>query len=340
MADEQINVLITYRWQIMDEALVQRIRAVSPRLNVSYALSEEDDQRYLPTTDILFTIPLPSDMQLAPRLKWVQLLSAGYEHLHGHPIEGTSIVVTNASGIHGIPISEYVLTVMMMLSRKLNLILATENADTLWQPFQFVGRELYGATIGVIGVGSIGREIARLASAFGMRVIGVDSRSPDVLQMPGRYLQERDSIAMTTEGAAFDFLPADQLDYLLAESDFVVLAVPHTQDTHHLINTERLQKMKPSAFLINPARGALVDDDALLEALESGWIAGAALDAFEPEPLAAEHPYYQMPNVLVTPHMSGHTDRLFERCVDVFCANLDRYLKGEALLNQVHPRKA
>lgn len=337
MNSEIINVLITYRWKTLNESLVQRIRDVSPRLNVTYAMTEEDDQRYFPTTDVLFTIPLPESMEIVPRLKWVQLLSAGYEHIRGHPIEDTTIDVTNSSGIHGIPIAEYVLASMMVLSRKLNHIYSEADNQSLWEPFRFVGQELYGATIGIIGIGSIGREIARLARAFGMRVIGVDKRSSDPFHMPGRYLEERQPNMIRKDDQNVEIRPVDQLNWLLQESDFVVLAVPHTEETFHLINKDTLKLMKPSAYLINPARGALIDDVALIEALDAGLIAGAALDAFETEPLASDHGYYHNPNVLVTPHMAGHTDRLFDRCVDVFCENLRRYLNDEPLLNRVQP---
>ena len=339
MTSEPLNVLITYRWELLEDQLVQRIRDVSARLQVSYALNESDDRRLLPTTDILFTIPLPESLTLVPRLKWVQLLSAGYEHLKTHPLATTDTLVTNSSGIHGIPISEYVLTSMAVLSRQLHRIYTMSDTEKLWKPFQFVGRELYDATVGIIGIGSIGREIARLARAFGMRVIGVDHRSPNPWQMDGRYLEERQTTKYLESDPTIDIRTSDHLDWLLQESDFVVLAVPHTDETHHLINEETLGQMKPGAYLINPARGALVDDEALLEALDSGHLAGAALDAFEPEPLPPDHRYYALQNVLVSPHMSGHTHRLFERCVDVFCENLRRYLHDEPLLNQVHPSK-
>lgn len=350
-AGDKLNVLITYRWQRLSDALVERIGSVSPRLNVIYAENEQEDVELLSSTDILYSIWLPKTLDNAPRLKWIQLLSAGYNTLFGSEVETSSITVTTSSGIHGVPISEFVLASMVILSRRLLETLdmtaqmkagAADQAihhETLWRPFTFLGRELYGQTVGIVGIGGIGREIVRLARAFGMRVIGIDPHADTWWTTPDdRYAPDALRTVPLQNDLNVEIRPTTDLDWLLRESDFVVLTLPVTPETTHLIGERELRLMKQSAHLINPARGALIDETALLRALDEGWIAGAALDVFDVEPLPADHPFFQRTNVLATPHMSAHTDRLWERCVDVFCANLRRYLAGEPLLNQVHPR--
>ncbi len=336
--DDCLNILVTYRWQRLSDSLIQRIRDVSPRLNVIYADTDAQDAELLPTTDILYTIILPPTLANAPRLKWIQLLSAGYNSLFGSEVERSDIPVTTSSGIHGLPISEFVLASMVMVSRRLPEAQRTTDLEHYWRAFSFMGTELYGATIGIVGVGSIGREIARLARAFGMRVIGVDPHYQEPWTVPAnRYVPEALRESPLKNDPTVEIRPTDELPWLLKESDFVVLTLPVTPETHHLIGAEQLRLMKRSAFIVNPARGTLIDEVALTQALQDGVIAGAALDVFETEPLPAESPLYTLPNALVTPHMSAHTEKLFERCVDVFCANLRRYLAGEPLLNQVHP---
>jgi phosphoglycerate dehydrogenase-like enzyme len=338
MTPDQLNVLITYRWQRLDDSLVQRIRDVSPRLNVIYPQTDAKDQQLLPSIDILYSIQLPKSIANAPRLKWIQLLSAGYDSLFGSEVQQSTIAVTNAAGIHGTPIAEFVLCSMIVMSRNLHRAMRTDNKQALWQMFAFMGHELYGATVGIIGLGAIGREVARLAHAFGMRVIGVTPHCDDPWTVPdSRYVPDELRVLPLQHDPRVEVRSPAELPWLLAESDYVVLTVPVTPQTRAFMGEAQFRMMKPTAYLINPSRGALIDDTALIKALNEKWIAGAALDVFQQEPLPADSPFYTMPNVLVTPHMAAHTDRLFERCVDVFCANLERFLSGQPLLNQVHP---
>jgi len=335
---DKLNILITYRWQELDEGLLQRIRDVSPRLNVIYSKDEAQDEQLLPVTDILYCIQLPKSIKSARRLKWIQLLSGGYNVLHGSPVEATDIAVTTSSGIHGTPIAEFVMSLMVILSRRLHEAVRVKDPKDLWGDFAFLGRELRDLTVGIIGVGAIGREIARLARCFGMGVHGVDIRQNAETFPDDRYLpDELRASSLSDDDQGLEIRSPDDLDWLLKSTDFVVLTLPLTPKTENLIGEKQLRMMKPSAFLINPARGALVNEAALLNALKENWIAGAALDAFHIEPLPPDSPFYSMPNVFITPHMAAHTDRLFDRCIDVFCENLRRYLDGRPLLNQVHP---
>jgi phosphoglycerate dehydrogenase-like enzyme len=193
---------------------------------------------------------------------------------------------------------------------------------------KFVPEELRGATVGVVGYGSIGREIGRLAHAFGMRVLGArrgaESGSP-------RY-----ELPALTGGDEPDRLyTPDQLAEMLRECDYVVLTVPYTSATHHLIDRRALRAMKPTAVLINVARGPVVDEAALVHALRERWIAGAALDVFEQEPLAEDSALWGMDNVIVSPHVAGFTPHYDDRATALFAENLRRYLGGEPLLNLV-----
>lgn len=335
---DSVNVLVTYRWHELGENLLDRIQAVSPKLKVVYSRDEAEDAALLPSADILWCIWLPEGIAEARRLKWIQLLSAGYNIIHGSPIEKTEIAVTTTSGIHGTPISEFVMAAMVILSRRLLDVWRTTDPKTLWKDFGFMGSELRGKTVGIVGMGIIGREVARLALSFGMRVLGVDIRDRPWVLPQSRYVPyELRGVDPFESAENLEVRSPDGLGWLLEESDFVVLAIPLTPESEHLIGEEELKRMRSTAFLINPARGALINEKVLIRALQEGWIAGAALDAFTVEPLPPESPFYSLPNVFLTPHMSAHTEALWERCGDVFCENLRRFLNGESLLNQVHP---
>jgi len=227
---------------------------------------------------------------------------------------------------------------MVILSRHLLDVWRTKEPQALWEDFAFMGSELRAKTVGIVGMGIIGREVARLALSFGMRVLGVDVRDRPWVLPKNRYLpEELNETRIFEEASELEVRSPAELNWLLEESDFVVLAVPLTPESKHLIGEKELRRMRPTAFLINPARGALVNETALIHALQERWIAGAALDAFTVEPLPPDSPFYCMPNVFLTPHMSAHTEKLWERCADVFCENLERFLNGRSLLNQVHP---
>jgi phosphoglycerate dehydrogenase-like enzyme len=186
-----------------------------------------------------------------------------------------------------------------------------------WKPF--APAVLYSKTVGIVGLGSIGREVARLAKAFGMRVIAT-----------------RRSVRQPKHTRYVDMLfPPDQLLQLLSDSDFVVLAVPLTSETYRFIGEAQLRSMKSTAYLINIARGNVIDEDILIRALEEHWIAGAGLDVFAIEPLPANSRLWELPNVILSPHVAGAMENYVERATEVFCENLTRYLKGRRLINVV-----
>jgi phosphoglycerate dehydrogenase-like enzyme len=322
------------------DELLNRLRAVSSRLVVVQQTASSVDELpagWLDQVEVLYTASALPDPARAPRLRWVQLHSAGVDHVLDTPLWRSDVAVTTSSGIHAPNIAEYVLAMMLAFGRRLPRMLAyqarAEWPSQRWE--KFAAPELRGATVGVMGYGSIGREVGRLAHAFGMRVSGLRraaraSRPPEfeLPELAGRPGAEPDLI----------FTP-DRLAEMLPACDYVVLALPHTPATYHFIDEAALRAMKPSALLINIGRGALVDEVALVRALREGWIAGAALDVFEQEPLPADSPLWKMDNVIISPHIAGFTPHYDERATTLFAENLRRYLAGDVLLNRVERRR-
>ena len=266
----------------------------------------------------------------APRLAWVHSATTGVELALTPAILDRGIVVTNARGVFSRPIAEYVLMMILAISRRLPQLLELQRERT-WQPLE--GAELRDVTVGIVGLGSIGRAVGALATAFGCRVLATRRRSD-----AGFEAGEPDADSASLGELMLErVLGPEGLPQLLAESDFVVLAAPLTAETERMIDERALAAMKPGAWLINVARGRLVDERALLRALRDGPIGGAVLDTFVEEPLAPSSPFYHLPNVIVTPHTSWSSGRVLDRSVGLFCDNLRRFARGEALLNVVDP---
>jgi phosphoglycerate dehydrogenase-like enzyme len=223
------------------------------------------------------------------------------------------LVVTNARGVFSKPIAEYVVMMSLAVARRLPQLLELQRERT-WQPLR--GRELSELTFGIVGYGSIGAEIARLLQPFGCRILAT------------RRHPERGADGVELYGL-------EDLREVLRASHIVVVAAPLTDETAGLIGAEQLAEMREDAWLINIARGRLIDELALRRALESGWIGGAVLDVFSEEPLSPDSPLYRTPNVIITPHTSWASDRVIERSVDLFIDNLRRDLAGEPLRNVV-----
>jgi phosphoglycerate dehydrogenase-like enzyme len=315
--------------------LLERLRSVSSRLVVTQhnaASAAEVPSDLWGQVEVLYTLSAIPDRSRVPRLRWVQLHSAGVNHLLDTWLWRSDLPMTTTSGIHAPTIAEYVVMVMLAFAHRLPRMLRyqarAEWPKGRWE--KFVPRELRGATLGIVGYGHIGREIGRLARAFGMRILAVRrsaSANPLAYQLPE---------LASAPGAEPDKLvtPDHMLD-LLAESDYVVLTAPYTSATHHLIDETALRAMQPGAVLVNVARGPLVDEAALVRALREGWIAGAALDVFEQEPLPPDSPLWAMENVIISPHVAGFTPHYDRRAADLFAENLRRYLAGQPLLNQV-----
>ena len=226
--------------------------------------------------------------------------------------------VTTMAGLTAPAIAEWVLGSMVMLAKGMHLSVR-DQSEQLWKR-RFVG-ELGGKTVGIAGMGAVGRETARRAHAFGMHVIGSRRTAP-----PGSSDPDCDELVAHSE-----------LGSILERSDYVVLCVPLTPETHHLIGEADLRRMKPSASLINIARGPVVDQVALIRALKEGWIASAAVDVTDPEPLPADSELWLQPNLIITPHISGSIENYLPKATELFLANLRRYVAGEPLRNLVKP---
>jgi phosphoglycerate dehydrogenase-like enzyme len=330
------QVLCTMRFT---DSLLDQLRAVSPHIRVTQQTCHDADEVAAalathPDSEILYTFHVPENvLALAPGLRWVQLHSAGTDHILGHPIMESRVTITTVSGIHATPIAEYVFA--SMLAHRWRVAFWTHcQREGKWPSGRwklFARSELRDSSLGIIGYGSIGREVGRLAQAFGMRVLAL--RRTDERAKTG-YAEEH--TGDPTGSIPERFYPPSALHQMLSECDYVVIALPLTAETTHLIGAAELQAMKPTAYLMNIARGAIVDEAALIEALREGWIAGAGLDVFEEEPLPADNPLWDLENVLISPHVAGFTPNYDWRAVALFAENLGRYLSGEDLLNVVN----
>ena len=328
---DRLNVLVTMRF---DEPMLDRLRNVSPRLSVTQADPERADYS---RTDVLYAGSPPRDLGRAPNLKWVQLHLAGVNVIYDHPLySGTTIPLTTTSGVHAATIAEYALTMLLALAHRVPTMLEWQ-ARATWPPDAqrwplFVPTEVRGATLGIIGYGSIGRELARLAkTAFAMTVLAC-KRDPSVRADPGYSLPGTGD----PEGALPDeWLGPERLGELLARSDAVVMCAPFTRETERMIGDPELSQMKPSAYFVNVGRGATVDEAALARALRERRIAGAVVDVFAEEPPPNGHPLYGLGNVIVSPHVSGFLPSYDDKCSVLFAENLRRWLAGEPMLNLV-----
>lgn len=246
------------------------------------------------------------------RLRWIQFLGAGIEGSLSPGLLASDIILTNASGVHAIPIAEHVFGMMLMFARGLHRCVHQQiHAEWNRDGFREQVRELHGATLGVVGLGAIGTAVAERGKAFGMRVLATRRH-------PQRRAEAVDVL-----------LPPSRLPDLLRESEYVVLCVPLTRETRHLIGEAELRQMRRDAILINISRGAVVDQPALIRALQEGWIAGAGLDVLDPEPLPAESPLWRLPNVVISPHISGVTPHYGTRAAEIFLRNLHAFLADD-----------
>jgi len=301
---------------------VEELRTRFPHITFLHSLTRESDIELAAGADAAFAIVLSKDaLAGATRLQWLHCSGHAVGHFPLVDLAARGIVVTNSRGIQAVPIAEHVMACLLALARKLPETLRDQQ-ERVWRPNTYVGEAspwlLAGRTIGVIGAGTIGEAIALRAKAFGMHVIGMR-------RTPARGIP-----------AGFDEVagPAER-DRLLAAADVAVLAAPLTAETHRLLDAEAIAAMKPGAIVVNVARGQLIDEGALAEALEAGRLGGAVLDVFTSEPLASDSPFWSLPNVIVTPHNSGFRTGHFDAVIDLFAENLKRFERGVELLNRV-----
>jgi phosphoglycerate dehydrogenase-like enzyme len=329
-----LTPILSARYRSRD---LERIRAAAPGARIVTLSVEGLSDDPVDDVEVLLHGWLSAEafdrlLARAPRLTWVHSASAGVERALTPTSRSRGIVITNARGVFSRPIAEYVMMMILAVSRKLPGLLELQRERT-WQPLE--GTELRDVTVGIVGLGSIGRAVGALATAFGCRVVATRRRPEAGGEVHGGDGEELSfGEAMLERVGGPETLPA-----LLAESDFVVLAAPLTRETENMISAETLDAMKPGAWLINVARGRLVDERALLRALRDGRIGGAILDTFRDEPLQPSSPFYDLPNVIVTPHTSWSSARVLDRSVELFCDNLRKFATGEPLLNVVDPNR-
>lgn len=326
-----LSPILSARYRSRD---LERIRAAAPGARLVTVSIEGLADGPLDDVEVMLRGWLNSDafdrlLARAPRLAWVHSATSGVERALTPASRERGLIVTNARGVFSRPIAEYVLMMILAVSRRLPQLLELQRERT-WQPLE--GSELRDVTVGIVGLGSIGRAVGALATAFGCRVIAVRRRP----ESGGDVSREGEDL--TFEDAMLDRVGGpEMLPELLGGSDFIVLAAPLTPETEDMINADTLAMVKPGAWLINVARGRLIDERALLRALRDGPLGGAVLDTFREEPLPALSSFYELPNVIVTPHTAWSSGRVLDRSVDLFCDNLRRFANGEPLLNVVDP---
>jgi phosphoglycerate dehydrogenase-like enzyme len=328
----KLKILISsYMPGFINEECRRMITAVSPNAtlqeitgwvnadrNGDFTYKEQLDA-WLAEAEVVFGSIVPRDIAArSPKLKWVQTMNAGVNTVLDTDIMQSRLILTNAGGIHGIPMREFVLHFMLMFTKQAPLTFQLMQ-EKRWQTF--TPEMLHSQTCGILGLGKIGSEVGRLAKAIGMRVIALDIRR---MARP-KYVDI--------------MLPPERLRELLSMSDFVVIALPLTPETLGFIGEAELRAMKPTAYLINIARGQILDEEALSQALKERWIAGAGLDALTSEPLPADSKLWELPNVILTPHAAGVSPNYNITVTDLFCNNLRRYLNGKKLFNIVNKKR-
>ena len=287
-----------------------------PELTIHSAFKEEEIGDFIQKAEILITSRI-SDVLIkkALKLKWIQATTTGVDYLTNLPSLRKEVLLTSTRGIHGPQMSEMAFLLMLALSRNFSQVIRNHD-QKIWD--RWPGKLLYQKKVGIVGLGAIGKEIAKKCKAFGMVVYGIATKEREV------------------EGVDYSF-GDENLAQVLKEVDYLILVVPNTPRTRKMIGAKELSLMKPTAYLINIARGEIIDEEALVDALKTGKIAGAALDVFNTEPLPADHPFWELENMILTPHLGGMSENYVIQVLSIFEENLRRFLRGERdnLINRV-----
>jgi phosphoglycerate dehydrogenase-like enzyme len=302
--------------------MAETVRQRWPQMNVVQAANAEQLPAELPDADIFVgSVLRPAQFSVAKKLKWVHSTSAGVGQLLYPELRNSGIVVTNASGVFSVPMAEHTIGLMLALARNFPDSLRQQE-KSIWSQQELWDKpphlaELNGTLLLIVGYGSIGKEVAQRAQALGMRVWGVT----------------RSGKGDTTH--AEKIVASSELNSVLPQADYLLLCAPETAETNSLIGAEQFALMKRSARLINVGRGSLVVEAALISALKSGALAGAAVDVAQTEPLPATSPLWHTPNLFITPHTSALSDRLWHRETALLMDLLERWFDGRELFNRV-----
>jgi phosphoglycerate dehydrogenase-like enzyme len=294
------------------ESLPNGVRAIvsDDPVKLNEAAPEADAILYAASKAAVLQSVLPQ----ASRVRWIHSLWTGVEGILTPEMLAHPAQLTNGRGVFRWPLADWVVAVMLHFSFDLGRVIRQQQAG-VWEPF--IASMLEGKTLGIVGYGSIGSAAASRAKGFGMKIAA---------------LRRKEGKSDPTVDA---FYTRPQLQELMSASDYVLLAAPVTPETRGMIGAAEIAAMKPSAVMVNVGRGPVVDEAALIQALQAGKIRGAALDVFAVEPLPAGHPFYKMTNVLVSPHTADRVEGFLGPPVEAFLENLDRFLKGEPLENVV-----
>jgi D-2-hydroxyacid dehydrogenase (NADP+) len=291
-------------------AYLERLRRAFPDVTINLAEHHEKVGPYIADADVLITFGAHMDdrvLEQGVNLRWIQALGTGVDGIADRSALRTGVLVTNLHGLHGPAVSESVLASMLALARDLPRSLDNQR-QAQWQRFPV--RLLKGKTAGILGVGAIAAELAPKCNALGMRVVGVSSSQRTV---PG-----------------FESVCGlERLEQVASEVDYLVLLTPYTAATHGIVSTQVLAAMPPSSFVINVARGGVIDERALVTALAEHRIAGAALDVFNDEPLPPDHPLWRLDNVILTPHIAGFHVGYIDDALPIVEENLRRFIAGD-----------
>jgi phosphoglycerate dehydrogenase-like enzyme len=294
-----------------------------PGVEIVHASTPDEMMAHAADVEVIYARPTAEFLAAAKKLRFIQAPSAGVDFLMNFPeLVECDIPLANTRGAHGPSIAEHVFGLLLSLTRIIPTCLKWQ-ADKQWSrnPETYrLPREVMGSTMGIIGFGAIGRNVAKRAVAFDMNVLAID--------------------AVACDGSPYceEVWQTERLHDLLAASDVVVVAAPYTRETHHLLGSAEFAAMKSDAYLIVVSRGGIVDEEALASAMRSGHLAGAGLDVTEQEPLPKDSPLWDLPNVIITPHLAGSSHQKERRCVEVLRENLLRLGRGEPLMNLVDKR--
>ena len=304
----------------MGQEMLERLGVAAPDVQIVIANDEQDAREKIVYADAACTFVTPEFIRAGKKLRWVQVVSAGVETYLFPELVESDIILTNCKVIYGIQLAEHAMALILGFSRAINILIRRQMEEIWESRANLPATEIRGQTLGIIGLGGTGLELAQRARAFGMRILAVD---PTQTQRP--------------EYAESLWHP-EKLHDMLREADFVAVCCPLTRQTRHMMGEEEFRSMKPTAYLINVTRGGVVDQEALIRALQEKEIAGAGIDVTTPEPLPKGNPLWGMENVILTPHMSGQSPYAGRRFRELFCENVRRFAAGEPLLNVVDKR--
>jgi phosphoglycerate dehydrogenase-like enzyme len=311
------------------------VQALAPELEIVVCAEPNPDKLDGTDVAVLVTEPVPRDLAKWPQLRWVQLLSAGSNHLKDHPIWGTDIAVTNGSGTHGVPIAQYITVTCLMMMHRMTELLKFKTTRVWPNRAALANDVVRDMTVGIIGYGAIGRESARQLSSLGMRVLCLKRDPADRIH---RGFNPWPGSGDPTGTIPAQWFATEQLPEMLPQCDLVVVTVPSTKDTDGLIGATELALMKKGSRMIIISRGGIVQEAALADALRSGHLAEAVVDCFVQEPTQPDHFFFDVPNLIMTPHMSGVFSAYWPVLFKLVEQNLGQFKAGGALLNEVSRR--